>query len=184
MTASKNQNCKYKIFDNGLQSNTMFPLYGLGFAPLWNSYRIDLLFPFKTNNSARFLYRIAFTTQRFWKWYKIYRIGFTAAWKHAEYNGNSLIDWFSLKCGSVHVKIGNISKTLNLIERLNKSSKCFEELYNFFITSDVEKRAVLVARNLFIFLCYASQQTFLNFSIMKKQQKRNKIICKIISSNI
>ena len=31
---------------------------------------------------------------------------------------------------------------------------------------------------------YASLQTFLNFSIMKKQQKRNKIIHKIISSNI
>ena len=131
-----------------VDTNTMFPLYRLGFTPLWNSYRIGLLFPFKTNNVARFLYRITFTTPRFWKWYKIYRIGFTAAWKHAEYNGNSLIDWFSVKCGSVHVKIGNISKTLNLIERLNKSSKCFEELYYFFIMSDVEKRAILVASNL------------------------------------
>ena len=62
----------------------MFPLYRLGFTPLWNSYRIGLLFPFKTNNSARFLYRIAFTTQRFWKWYKIYRIVFTTAQKYPE----------------------------------------------------------------------------------------------------
>ena len=38
---------------------TMFPLYRLGFTPLWNSYRIGLLFSFKTNNSARFLYRIS-----------------------------------------------------------------------------------------------------------------------------
>ena len=37
---------------------------------------------------------------------------------------------------------------LNLTERLNKSSKCFEELYYFFIMSDVEKRAILVASNL------------------------------------
>ena len=37
---------------------------------------------------------------------------------------------------------------LNLIERLNKSSKCFEELYYFLIMSDVEKRAILVATNL------------------------------------
>ena len=36
----------------------------------------------------------------------------------------------------------------------------------------------------FIFLCYTSLQTFLNFLIMKKQQKRNKIIHKMISSNI
>ena len=127
-----------------MQSNTMFPLYGLGFAPLWNSYRIDLLFPFKTNNLARFLYRIAFTTQRFWKWYKILLDRFHNGMK----TRRSIIDLFSVKCESIHVKIGNISKTLNLIERLNKSSKCFEELYYFFIMSDVEKRAVLVASNL------------------------------------
>ena len=36
----------------------------------------------------------------------------------------------------------------NLIERLNKSSKCFEELYYFLIMSDVEKRAIFVANNL------------------------------------
>ena len=39
-------------------------------------------------------------------------------------------------------------KTLNLIEHLNKSGKCFEELYYFFIMSDVEKRAILIASNL------------------------------------
>ena len=33
-------------------------------------------------------------------------------------------------------------------------------------------------------LSYASLQIFLNFLIMKKQQKRNKIIYKIVSSNI
>ena len=126
----------------------MFLLYRLGFTSLWNSYPIDLLFPFKTNNSARFLYWIAFTTQRFWKWNKIYRIGFTMAWKQAKVLLSSLIDWFSVKRGSIHVKIGNISKTINLIKRLNKSSKCFEELYNFFIMSAVEKRAILVASNL------------------------------------
>ena len=37
---------------------------------------------------------------------------------------------------------------LNLTERLNKSSKCFEELYYFFLMSDFEKRAILVASNL------------------------------------
>ena len=51
---------------------TMFPLYQLGFTLLWNSYRIGFLFPFKTNNSTRFLHRLAFTTQRFWKWHKIF----------------------------------------------------------------------------------------------------------------
>ena len=56
-----------------------------------------------------------------------------------KYNGNSLIDWFSVKCEAIHVKIGNISKTLNLVELLIKSSKCFEEPYYFFILSDVEK---------------------------------------------
>ena len=125
----------------------MFPLYRLGFTPLWNSYRIGLLFPFKTNNSAQFLYQIAFTTQHFWKWYKICQIGFTTAWKHAEVWWKSLIGWFSVKCGSIHVKIGNISKNLNLIERLNKSSKCFEELYHFFIMSGVEQRAIIVSSN-------------------------------------
>ena len=59
-------------------------IYWLGFTPLWNSYRIGHLFPFKTNNLAQFLYRIAFTTQHFWKWYKFYRVGFTMSWKHAE----------------------------------------------------------------------------------------------------
>ena len=48
----------------------------------------------------------------------------------------------------MHVKIGNISKTLNLIERLNMSSNCFEEFYYVFIMSDVEKGAILVASNL------------------------------------
>ena len=71
---------EYSNFAEANVNHIMFPLYQLGFTPLWNSYRIGLLLPFKTNNSARFLYRIAFTTQRFWKWYKIYRIGFTAAW--------------------------------------------------------------------------------------------------------
>ena len=54
----------------------------------------------------------------------------------------------SVKCGSIHVKIGNTSKSLNFIERLNKSCQCFEELYYFFIMFDAEKRALLVASNL------------------------------------
>ena len=31
----------------------MFPLYRLGITPLWNSYRIDLLLPFKTKKGKR-----------------------------------------------------------------------------------------------------------------------------------
>ena len=52
--------------------------------------------------------------------------------------------------------------------------------------SDVEKRkAILVACCLNnLYSCYASLQTFLNFLLMKKQQKTNKIIHKIISSTI
>ena len=49
------------------ESNTMFPLHLLGFTPLWSPYWVGLLFPLKANNSARFLRRITFTTQRFWK---------------------------------------------------------------------------------------------------------------------
>ena len=75
---------EYSNFAEANVNHIMFPLYQLGFTPLWNSYGIGLLFPFKTNNSARLLYRIAFTTQPFWKWYKIYRIGFTTSWKHAK----------------------------------------------------------------------------------------------------
>ena len=56
----------------------------LGSMLLWNSYRIDLLFPFKMNNSALISYLMAFTTQCFWNWYKIYQIGFTRSWKHAK----------------------------------------------------------------------------------------------------
>ena len=74
---------------NTLHYYTMLPLYQLDFTPLWNSYRVGVLFPFKTNNSARFLYRIAFTTQTFWKWYKIYPIGFKMAWNTPKCNGNS-----------------------------------------------------------------------------------------------
>ena len=33
---------------------------------------------------ARFSYRIVFSTQRFWKWYKIYHIVLTTAWKYVE----------------------------------------------------------------------------------------------------
>ena len=44
----------------------------------------------------------------------------------------------------IHVKTGNISKALNLIESLNKSSQCLEELYYFFIMPDVEKRRAIV----------------------------------------
>ena len=77
-------------------------------------------------------------------------------------------------------------KVHKLAERLNKSSECLEELCYFFIMSDVEKRkAMLVACCLNnSYGCYASLQTFLNFLIMKKQQKRNKIIRKFISSTI
>ena len=75
-------------------------------------------------------------------------------------------------------------KTLNLIERLNKSSKCLKEC--FFIMPGVEKRAILVASNLNnLYFCVTPHcRLFFNFSIMKKQQKRKKIIHKIISSNI
>ena len=59
-------------------------------------------------------------------------------------------------------------------------------LGGFFIMPDVEKRkAILVAccpNNLYG--RYASLQTFFNFLIMKKQQKRNKIIRKFIPSTI
>ena len=57
---AKNWNAEKKT---KMLSNTMFPLYRLGFTLLWNSCRIGLLLPFKTNNSARFLYRIAFKKQ-------------------------------------------------------------------------------------------------------------------------
>ena len=52
--------------------------------------------------------------------------------------------------------------------------------------SDVEKRAILVASNLNnLYFCVTPHcRLFFNFSIMKKQQKRKKIIHKIISSNI
>ena len=82
------------------------------FTPFWNSYRIGLLFPFKTNNSARFLYRIAFTTQRFWKWYKIYRIGLQRHENMPKYNGSSWIDWFYVQFWFLHVKAGNIIKPI------------------------------------------------------------------------
>ena len=54
------------------------------------------------------------------------------------------------------------------------------------IISDAEKRrAILVVCSLNnSYGCYASLQTFLNLLIMKNQQKRNKIIHKIILSNI
>lgn len=47
-------------------------------------HRIGILFPFKTNNSERFLYRIGFKTPPFWKWYKSYGIGFKTAWNLIE----------------------------------------------------------------------------------------------------
>ena len=77
-------------------------------------------------------------------------------------------------------------KAHNVAERLNKSSECLEELCYFFIMSYVDKRkAILVACCLNnLYRCYASLQTFLSFLIMKKQQKRNKIIHKFISSTI
>ena len=52
--------------------------------------------------------------------------------------------------------------------------------------SDIEKRrAILNARCLNnLYGCYASLQTFLNFLLMKRQQKRNKIVHQIISSTI
>ena len=56
------------IYEQSLEDiSTMFPLYRLGLTPLWISNRLGLLFPFKTNNLAQFLYWIAFTKQRFWK---------------------------------------------------------------------------------------------------------------------
>ena len=80
-------------------------------------------------------------------------------------------------------KTGDMSKANNLIERLNKPSECFEELSYFFIMPDVEKRRSILAacclNNLYGCHCL---QTFFNLLIMKKQQKRSKIIHKIISS--
>ena len=78
------------------------------------------------------------------------------------------------------------NKAHNVAERLNKSSECLAELCYFFIMSDVEKRkAILVACCLNrLYGCYASLQTFLNYLIMKKEQKRNKLIRKIISSTV
>ena len=70
-----------------------------------------------------------------------------------------------------------MSKVHNLIERLNKSSECFEELYYFFIMHHVEKRrAMLVGWCLDNFYgFYASLQTF-NFLIIiiikKKETKQ------------
>ena len=125
----------------------MFLLYWLGFTLLWYSYRIGLLSPFKTNNSTRFLYRIAFTTL-FESDIKSIRQVSQRHENMPKHNGDSLMDWLSVKCGSTHVKIGNILKNFNLIERLNKFSKCFQELFYFFIMSDVEKRAILVSSNL------------------------------------
>ena len=110
-------------------TDTMFPLYRLGFTPLWNSYWIGLLFQLKTNNSARFPVRTAIITQRFWKWYKIYRIGFTTAWKHAEVQWKQLNWLISVQFWFLSVKTGNVSKVHNLIERLNNSSESFEYFF-------------------------------------------------------
>ena len=73
----------------------------------------------------------------------------------------------------MHVKTENISKSHNLTEYLNNPNEYFEELYCLFIISDTEKRrAILVACCLNKFHdCYASLQTFFNFSITKKQNK-------------
>ena len=78
------------------------------------------------------------------------------------------------------------NKAHNVAERLNKFSECLEELCYFFIMSDVEKRkAILVACCLNkLYGCYASLQTFLNYLIKKKEQKRNKLIRKFISSTV
>ena len=74
----------------------------------------------------------------------------------------TLSQWLFL----LHVKTGNISKAHNLIY------------------VDVDKRrSILVTCCLNnLYGCYVSLQTFLYFLIMKKQQKRKKIIQKIISS--
>ena len=59
-------------------------------------------------------------------------------------------------------------KAHNVVECLNKSSECLEELCYFFIMSDVEKRkAILVACCLNnLYGCYASLKTFVNFLII------------------
>ena len=82
----------------------------------------------------------------------------------------------------IYLKVGNISKTVNLIERLNKPSKCFEELYYFFIMSDVEKRAILVTSNWNnLYFCVTPYcRLFFN----EKTATKNKIIHKIIWSNV
>ena len=59
-----------------LPFKTMFPLYRLAFHNVVFSYRIGLLFPLTTNNSAWFSQQLDFTTQRFQKLYKTYRIAF------------------------------------------------------------------------------------------------------------
>ena len=67
-------------------------------------------------------------------------------------------------------------QTHNLTEYLNNPNEYFEELYCLFIISDTEKRrAILVACCLNKFYdCYASLQTFFNFSITKKTKQNKK----------
>ena len=73
----------------------------------------------------------------------------------------------------IHVKTRNISKALNLIESLNKSSQCLEELYYFFIMPDVEKRRAIAGTCCLnnLYGCYASLQAFLNFLLIKNNKK-------------
>ena len=114
--------------------------------------------------------------------YKIYGISFTTVWKHAETEIAKLTEF-------KYVKAGNISKSHNLIERLNKSNECLEELQYFVLMFDVEKwKAILVACYLNnLYGCYASLQTFLfflNSEKKKEKKKRNKTILKSTSSTI
>ena len=73
-----------------------------------------------------------------------------------------------------NVKTGNTSKAHNLPEHLKKLTECFEELYYSLIMSDVEKRRpIFVAFCLNkLYGCCTSLQTFFNFLIMKKEQKK------------
>ena len=67
------------------------------------------------------------------------------------------------------VEAGNISKPHNLIERLDKSSECREELYHRFHNVWYWKKAALVLCYLNnIYDIYASLQTFSNFLMIKK----------------
>ena len=140
----------------------MFPLYWLGFTLLWYSYRIGLLSPFKTNNLTRFLFRIAFTTL-FESDIKSIRQVSQRHENMPKHNGDRLMDWLSVKCGSTHVKIGNILKNFNWT--FKQVQLVLSRALLFFHNVWCWKKSNTCLKQLkwFIFLHYTTLQTFLNF---------------------